>query len=194
MPDDEGLALCDIAREVGSQFPHATMLEIGSWCGKSAVYLAIGAEETGAVVFSVDHHHGSEENQQGWEHFDQDLVDPADGRLNTLPHFQRTIATAQLEGTVLGIVGDSLTVARHWSTPLHLLFIDGGHGEVVAHADYDAWSSKVAMHGILAIHDVFEDPADGGRPPFEIYQRALASGAFALVDRCGSLALLRRIR
>ena len=194
MPDDEGLALAEIARQVGLEFPQATMLEIGSWCGKSAVYLAIGAEETDAVVFSVDHHHGSEENQEGWEHFDPYLVDPLDGRLNTLPHFQRTIARAKLEGTVVGIVGDSLTVAHHWATPLHLLFIDGGHGEIVAHADYDAWAPKVPINGILAIHDVFEDPADGGRPPFEIYQRALASGTFELIDRCGSLALLRRMR
>ena len=192
MPDDEGYHLLDLARRVGRERKHAVLLEIGSWCGKSAVYLGTGAEETGATVFSVDHHHGSEENQVGWEYFDEELLDPIDGRLNTLPHFQRTIATAHLEDTVIGIVGESTHVARQWTTPLDLLFIDGGHGSDVAWADYRAWIPKVAPHGYLAIHDVFENPADGGRPPYEIYQAARSSGAFCDVDRCGSLRVLRR--
>jgi predicted O-methyltransferase YrrM len=192
MPDDEGLALMELARRTGSERAGAVLLEIGSWCGKSAVYLGAGAEATRATLFSVDHHHGSEENQVGWEYFDETLVDPNDGRLNTLPHFQRTIAVAQLEDSVIGIVGESSSVARHWSTPRDLLFIDGGHGPALAHADYRVWTPKVAAGGYLAIHDVFEDPGEGGRPPYEIYQAALSSGYFTDFDRCGSLAILRR--
>lgn len=194
MPDDEGLALTQLARSCGRERSNATMLEIGSWCGKSAVYLGIGVEETGATLFSLDHHHGSEENQEGWEHFDPELLDPRDGRLNTLSHFQTTIALADLEQSVVGIVGESTVVAQHWQTPLALLFIDGGHGSQVAHADYDAWVHKVALGGSLAIHDVFEDPADGGQTPYELYVRALQSEAFEPISRVGSLAVLRRIR
>jgi predicted O-methyltransferase YrrM len=192
MPRDEGLALYQAARDhVGR--PSATWLEIGAWCGKSAVYLGCAAQERGAVLYSLDHHHGSEENQEGWEHFDPSLVDPADGRLNTLPTWQRTIARAQLESVVVGLVGPSVVVATHFDQPLDLLFIDGGHGHDVAWADYEAWSPKVVVGGLLAIHDVFADPRDGGRPPYEIYLDALASAHFEESGHEGSLRVLRRV-
>jgi len=191
MPRDEGLALHRAALE--QKGTNGTWLEVGAWCGKSAVYLGAAAQEKGAVLYSLDHHHGSEENQVGWEHFDPSLVDPHDGRLNTLPTWQRTIADAQLESTVLGLVGPSLVVARHFVQPLDILFIDGGHGTDVAWADYDAWSPKVVAGGLMMIHDVFPDPKDGGRPPYEIYLAALASQLFAEISAQGSLRVLRRI-
>jgi predicted O-methyltransferase YrrM len=193
MPDDEGLALHQAGREATTVGP---LLEIGTYCGKSAVYLGAAAEEEGTVLFTVDHHRGSEENQPGWPHHDPEVVDPATGRIDTLPHFRRTIDEAGLEGVVIAVVGDSVTVASHWSTPLGLVFIDGGHGEGAAHADFDAWAPHVAVGGFLAIHDVFPDAADGGRPPFELYCRALESGQFADVEsaRVGSLRVLQRVR
>ncbi len=192
MPRNEGLALHHYALE-HSSVGSATWLEVGAWCGKSAVYLGSAAEETGSVLYSLDHHHGSEENQAGWEHFDPALVDPHDGRLNTLPTWQRTIADARLEATVLGLVGPSLVVARHFAQPLDILFIDGGHGHDVAWADYGAWTPKVVVGGLLMIHDVFENPADGGRPPFEIYVAALESARFIDVAAEGSLRVLTRV-
>ena len=193
MPDDEGLALHQAGREGATVGP---LLEVGTYCGKSAVYLGEAAREAGSVLFTVDHHHGSEENQAGWEHHDPSVVDPATGRIDTLPHFRRTIEAAGLEAHVIAIVGDSLTVARHWRTPLGLLFLDGAHGHEPAHADYDAWSPHVALGGLLAIHDVFPDPTDGGRPPYEMYVRALTGGEFAevLPARTGSLRLLQRVK
>ena len=192
MPDDEGLALTNAALNAGERFRGGSFLEIGAWCGKSAVYLGAAAEATGSVLFSLDHHHGSEENQEGWEHFEADLVDPADGRLNTLPHWQRSIARADLESTVIGLVGDSTVVASHWSQPLSLLFIDGGHGDEPAWADYRNWTPFVRTGGLLVIHDVFEDPADGGRPPYELWLEATRSGAFVPVSQTGSLRVLEK--
>ncbi len=190
MPDDEGLALHGLARD---RLPYGPALEVGSYCGKSAVYLGAAAREVGGVVFSVDHHHGSEENQPGWEHHDPSLVDARTGRMDTLPTFRQTIAAAGLESCVVGVVGESAVVARHWRTPLSLLFIDGGHGTEPAHADYHGWARWVMPGGLLAIHDVFSDPAAGGRPPYEIYLRALDGGAFDEVDEVGSLRMLRRV-
>ena len=193
MPEDEGLALLALASQVCVEVgAGATILEVGAWCGKSATYLGAGAEAHGGVVFSLDHHHGSEENQAGWEHFDADLIDPNDGRLNTLPLWQRTVARADLEGTVVGLVGDSTTVGSRWSTPLDLLFIDGGHGEDPAWADWRCWSPHVPVGRYIAIHDVFENPEDGGRPPYELFSAALASGAFTEVAAVGSLRVIRR--
>lgn len=192
MPEDEGLALHDAGIEAA---PVGPLLEIGSYCGKSAVYLGAAARASDTVLFTIDHHRGSEENQSGWEHHDPTLVDADTGRMDTLPRFRRTIAAAGLEGRVIAIVGESPTVARHWRTPLGLVFIDGGHGEEPAHRDYEGWAPHVARDGLLAIHDVFPDPADGGRPPFEIYSRALASGAFVELAGAGrgSLRVLRRV-
>ena len=193
MPQNEGLALYENALHHAQTRPGGTWLEVGAWCGKSAVYLGAAAESSGSVLYSLDHHHGSEENQVGWEHFDPSLVDPLDGRLNTLPTWQRTIADARLESTVLGLIGPSALIARHFAEPLDLLFIDGGHASEVAWADYELWSPKLRPGALLMIHDVFPDLADGGRPPFEIYQAAITSGAFDDVARQGSLRVLRAI-
>jgi len=132
MPRDEGLALYEWSNAHGERAHRGTWLEVGAWCGKSAVYLGAAAEASSSVLYSLDHHHGSEENQAGWEHFDPTLVDPVDGRLNTLPTWQRTIADAQLEATVFALVGPSTLVAAHFAQPLDILFIDGGHGHDVA--------------------------------------------------------------
>lgn len=191
MPHAEGLALFHYARSAGERTPSGTWLEVGAWCGKSALYLGAAAEETNAVLYSLDHHHGSEENQLGWEYFDEALVDPADGRLNTLPVWQRTIADANLESTVIGLVGPSLVVAAHFAQPLDLVFIDGGHAHDVAWADFECWAPKVVPGGLLLIHDVFENPRDGGRPPYEIYLAAHESN-FTDVGVEGSLRVLQR--
>jgi predicted O-methyltransferase YrrM len=198
MPDDEGLALLDAATRAGEAFggpsgtDRAVFVEVGAWCGKSTLYLGAAAERTGAVLFSVDHHRGSEENQAGWEHHHPDLLDPVDGRIDTLGHWRHTVAAAGLESCVVGVVGDSPTIAAAWRAPLAFCFIDGGHGEAPAWADYRGWAPHVAVGGWLAIHDVFPDPADGGRPPYELWCDALASGRWAEDGEQGSLRVLRR--
>jgi predicted O-methyltransferase YrrM len=190
MPADEGQALFVAAAGVEVDGPFA---EIGSYCGKSAVYLGAAARRRGRVLFCVDHHHGSEENQPGWEWHEPDLVDPATGRLDTLPWFRRTIAGAGLDDVVVAVVGDSPTVAAAWATPLAFLFIDGGHGRRPARLDYEGWTPHVPAGGVLAVHDVFTDPADGGQAPYEeIYRPAVDSGRFTEIDRAGSLRVLRR--
>ncbi|WP_309649424.1 class I SAM-dependent methyltransferase [Nocardioides sp.] len=190
MPEDEGLLLHRVARE---RLIHGPALEVGTYCGKSAIYLGAAAREVGGTVFTVDHHRGSEENQAGWEHHDASLVDPETGLMDTLPVFRRTIAAAGLEDQVIAIIGKSPTVAALWRTPLSLLFIDGGHAEVHAQADYTGWAHWVMPGGSLVIHDVFEHPADGGQAPFHIFRRALASGAFVEADALGSMRVLRRL-
>ena len=188
MPDDEGLALHAAGVDGGRVGP---LLEIGTYCGKSAVYLGAAARTAGTVLFTIDHHRGSEENQAGWEHHDLEVVDPETGKMDTLPFFRRTIYAADLEDVVVAIVGHSIPVSRAWQTPLGFLFIDGGHAEDVAMADYAGWSPHVVPGGVLAIHDVFEDPAAGGQAPFHIWERAVSDG-FEPTSTTGSLRVLRR--
>ncbi|HEY7882815.1 MAG TPA: class I SAM-dependent methyltransferase [Streptosporangiaceae bacterium] len=189
MPPGEGLALY---RAAAAYAPCGPVVEIGTYCGKSTIYLAAAARGADQVVVTVDHHHGSEENQPGWEYHDSTLVDERTGRLDTLPHFRATLAGAGLEDHVVAVVGRSAQVAGLWRAPLGLLFIDGGHTDAAARADYANWSPWVTRGGALAIHDVFPDPADGGQAPFRIYQQALGSGEFAEVAVCGSLRVLER--
>jgi MMP 1-O-methyltransferase len=189
MPVAEGLALFDAAAAYSRAGP---VLEIGSYCGKSTIYLAAAASAAGRLVVTVDHHRGSEEHQPGWEYHDPRLVDPVSGRLDTLPSLRATLAAAGLEDHVIVVVGRSADVARVWGTPLGLVFIDGGHTQQAAATDYQCWAPWVAHGGALAIHDVFPDPAEGGQAPYLIYRRALASGAFTEVRAEGSLRLLER--
>jgi predicted O-methyltransferase YrrM len=189
MPPAEGLALYRTAAAYARLGP---IMEIGSYCGKSTIYLAAAARQARQLVVTVDHHHGSEENQPGWEYHDPSLVDRRTGRLDTLPHFRATLAETGLDGQVIAVVATSSDVARLWGTPLGMVFIDGGHTDAAAQADYQGWAPWVARGGALAIHDVFPDPADGGRPPYEIYLRALKSGAFTEVATHGSLRVLER--
>jgi MMP 1-O-methyltransferase len=190
MPPDEGLALYETAVAYGRVGP---ILEVGTYCGKSAVYLGAAAREAGTIALTVDHHHGSEELQSGWEHHDPTLVDPATGRMDTLPTFRKTIAAAGLEEHVVAVVGVSATVAALWGTPLGMVFIDGGHAEDLAQADYDGWAPHVLPGGALVFHDIFPDPADGGQAPYRVYRRALASGAWEERRVAGSLRVLERV-
>lgn len=194
MPEDEGDALYAAAVQAAQSVPNAPFVEVGSYCGRSTVWLGGAARASNTTLFAVDHHFGSEENQPGWEWHDISLVDERTGRMDTLPFFRATILDAGLADSVVTMVGDSPTIARHWTTPLAFLFIDGGHGLEPATLDYQLWTPLVAPGGTLAIHDVFPNPADGGRPPFEnIYLPAIESGLFKDVSATGSLRVLRRV-
>ena len=194
MPAAEGDALWDAAVAAAAAVPGASMLEVGSYCGRSTIWLGDAAEGSGTVLFAVDHHRGSEENQAGWDHHDTEVVDDRVAKMDTLPFFRAAIHDADLEDSVIAVVGKSPLVAATWTTPLSFLFIDGGHGDEPARLDYEGWAPHVAVGGTLAIHDVFPDPADGGRPPYEqIFRPALESGRFQLVSATGSLRVLRRV-
>ncbi|MEY4164889.1 MAG: hypothetical protein RL419_731 [Actinomycetota bacterium] len=193
MPEDEGDALYEAAMSAASSVPDLPFVEVGSYCGRSTVWLGGAAREAQRTLFAIDHHFGSEENQPGWEWHDASLVDEYTGRIDTLPHFRRTILGAGLTDSVATVVGDSWNISRTWTTPLAFLFIDGGHGVEPATRDYQGWTPHVAKGGVLAIHDVFPDPADGGRPPYEnIYLPAINSGLFVEESATGSLRVLRR--
>ena len=191
MPEDEGEFLHELARQ---RLLHGPALEIGTYCGKSAIYLGAAARAIGGgQVLTLDHHRGSEENQAGWAHHDSSTVDEEFGLMDTLPIFRKTIARAGLENEVTAIIGTSTNVASWWTTPLSLLFIDGGHAEEPAQNDYTGFAHWVMPGGVLVIHDVFERPEDGGQAPFHVWQRAIASGDFEPSGQVGSMRALTRI-
>jgi hypothetical protein len=194
MPPDEGDALYEAALLAGRNVPSLNMVEVGSYCGRSTVWVGAAARSSGVTLYAVDHHGGSEENQPGWEWFDDSVVDATTGRINTLPFFTDTMTRAGLTDVVRAVVGDSAALGHAWRERLSFLFIDGGHGREIARADFSAWHDHVAFNGIFAIHDVFTDPADGGQAPYEeIYLPAISSGKFRDVSATGSLRVLLRV-
>ncbi|MDF1590855.1 MAG: class I SAM-dependent methyltransferase [Desulfobacterales bacterium] len=186
---EEGQCLYDMARKASKRGP---CLEIGSYCGKSTVYIGTACRENSAILFSIDHHRGSEEQQPGEAYFDPELFDHNTDRVNTFEFFRKTIEMAGLDETVVAMVCQSAVAARMWNTPLSLVFIDGGHSYDAALGDYQAWMPHLKPGGYLLIHDIFEDPAEGGLAPYKVYSLALASGRFREIARMKTLGVLKK--
>ena len=187
----EGDALYSFAKQYSIS---GSCLEIGSYCGKSAVYLGMAVKENGQKLYSVDHHKGSEEQQPGEEYFDPDLKSKDGDGIDTLPFFLDTIEKSKLQSFVIPIVSTSEEANEDLDINFDMIFIDGGHSEEAAQKDYDLWTHRINIGGILAIHDVFPNPKDGGRPPYNIYIKALESGNFEELEVVKSLRLLRKIK
>lgn len=187
---EEGARLYEVALDASRMGP---CLEIGSYCGKSAIYLGSACKENNGTLFSLDHHMGSEEQQPGEQYFDPETYDIKFLHMDTFPLFRQAILEAHLEDTVVPIVAASSVAARQWSTPLSLVFIDGGHSYESAYTDYQSWAGHIISGGYLLIHDIFENPEEGGQAPYQVYQLALSSGLFQELPRTKTLGVLKRI-
>lgn len=186
---EEGERLYELARQASLRGP---VLEIGGYCGKSTLYLGLGCKENRGVLYSIDHHRGSEEQQPGQEYFDPELFDEREGKVDTFRFFRRAVELADLTDTVVAIVATSAVAVRMWATPLAMLFIDGGHTYPAAFSDYVSWAGHLMPGGILAIHDIFPDVGEGGQAPRYIYSLAVASGLYEELPMVKTLGVLRR--
>ena len=188
MPNHEGEALMSWAKTFSKIGP---LVEIGSFCGKSSIYLGLAAKEKNQVVFTIDHHKGSEEHQLNEEYFDTEIYDESLNSVNTFPLFLKNIRIFDLEDSVIPIVSSSASVAKGWNKNLGMVFIDGSHSLESATLDYESWGSHIKNGGALVIHDIFEDPNLGGQAPYEIYKRALNDG-YKLYDRVDTIVCLTK--
>jgi predicted O-methyltransferase YrrM len=190
LAEDEANALYEHSAALSCRAP---VLEIGSYCGKSTIYIGTACKETGGVLYALDHHRGSEEHQFGEEYHDSDLYDNSVELVDTFKEFRKNIRAAELEDTVIPLVTTSKLASRGWATPLSMVFIDGGHSMQAAMTDYQSWAGHIISGGILAIHDLFPNPDEGGQAPITIYRLALASKLFEEVAIVNTLGLLRRV-
>jgi len=191
LDEDEGRCLYEIALKAGSLGP---CMEIGSYCGKSTLYLGAACKENSSILFSIDHHRGSEEQQPGEAYFDPELFDPRVGVVDTFGRFRTTIEAALLDDTVVPIVCRSEVAAHKWATSLSLVFIDGGHALETVLTDYNAWAGHIILGGYLLVHDIFADPSKGGQAPYHIYNLAIASGLFREITMVKTLGVLQRLK
>ncbi len=188
MDDDEALRLYDLSLAASKTGP---VLEIGSYCGRSAAIIGSACKQNSGILFSIDHHTGSEEQQPGEQYFDPDLYDEETLSVNTFPLFRQTLSLAGLEDTVVPIVCTSKTAGRMWKTPLSMVFIDGGHSFEAAHTDFLTWAPHIIPGGFLVIHDIFFNPREGGRPPRQVYEEALATGYYDTLEMTKTLGVLQ---
>ncbi len=189
LDEEEGLRLFDIAQKASKIGP---CLEIGTYCGKSTIYIGSACSENNGVVFTIDHHRGSEEQQHGEGYFDPELYDYELKKVDTFRTFRETLETADLEDTVVPIVSKSFLTAKMWATPLSLVFIDGGHTYAAAYNDYNCWAKHIMPGGYLLIHDIFKNPEEGGQAPYHVYKLAIASGLFRVLEMTKTLGVLQR--
>jgi predicted O-methyltransferase YrrM len=190
LADDEAQALYQTALQQSLKGP---CLEIGSYCGLSTIYLANACQETHSIVYAVDHHRGSEEHQLGEEYHDPELYNETDALMDSFTEFRRNIRNAGVEDVVVPLVASSGLASKFWCIPLAMVFIDGGHSIEAAMMDYRSWAPHVMKGGILAIHDLFPDPNEGGQAPYDIYKLALASGLFEALPTVNTLGLLKKL-
>jgi predicted O-methyltransferase YrrM len=186
---EEGMRIYAVACDAAKKGP---LLEIGSYCGKSSIYLGTAAKENNGILYTIDHHRGSEEQQYGEGYFDPDLYDEKEKKVDTFPHLRKTLERAGLEDTVVPMVSRSHVIAKMWATPLSLVFIDGGHTFKAAFNDYNCWTRHIIPGGYLLVHDIFKDPSEGGQAPYQVYKLAIASGQFRVLEMTKTLGVLQR--
>jgi predicted O-methyltransferase YrrM len=131
---EEGRWLFDAARALP---PESTIVEIGSFKGRSTCCLAGGCREH-ARVYAVDSFDGG----------------PNLPRADSLADFNRNIRSCGLSDYVEPIVGLSSEVARKWAKPIHLLFIDGSHNYDDVLADFNGFFPHLTKRSFVAFHDV----------------------------------------
>ncbi len=189
MDEVEALRLFDLAQQASLLGP---LLEIGSYCGRSAAIMGTACRKNNGILYSLDHHQGSEEQQPGEEYFDPDLFDPRTQGINTFPFFRETLKKTGLEDTVIPIVSTSRAAGKMWKTPLSMVFIDGGHSFEAAWNDFLTWSPHLLKNGFLVFHDIFLDPEKGGQPPRQVYEKAIATGNYIVLEMTQTLGVLQQ--
>lgn len=191
MADEEVLRLYELALDAAAMGP---ILEIGSYCGRSAAVMGWACKKKDGVLFSIDHHRGSEEQQPGQAYFDPDLYDDHTKGVNTLPFFRDTLEKTGVTDHVVPMVCTSAVAGKMWETPLSMVFIDGGHSFDAAYSDFSTWSPHLMADGFLVIHDIFFDPARGGQAPRQVYEKAIKTGNYKELPMTQTLGVLQKNR
>ena len=171
------------------------VVEIGSFKGLSACWLAMGAQMLANAkitagcgkIFAVDHFKGSPEHQPGGTHPDPDIA--RDG--TTLNAFRSNIEKAGLTPFVNVIEKPSRDGASSWTGgPIRLCFIDGDHSYEASKEDFTLWSKHVPAGGYICLHDVGSWP--GVTKFAEELANDPASGYFRVFG-VASLQVFRRV-
>lgn len=144
--DIEGYVLYRLARDGEGE---GAIVEVGSWMGKSTVWLAAGSMARGRErVHAIDTFEGSP------EHKDMAVLREEGSTFN---RFTQNLENAGVRAQVEPQRAASLEAAAHWDgRPIRLLFIDGDHAYEAVKADLEAWLPYVVPGGYLVFDDVID--------------------------------------
>jgi len=174
---EEGKFLYETAKGISGK---GVIVEIGSWKGKSTVWLAKGSQAGKKVkVYAVDPHTGADEQkiQYGNE-------------IWTFEEFKGNIKKAGIENLVVPIVKTSEEAALGWDgEPIELLWIDGAHDYEFVKKDFDLWSKYIVEEGIIAFHDSL---APG--PAKVIEQDILAANQYKFLGRINQITYVKKVK
>ena len=121
--------------------PAGSIVEIGSWQGRSTIWLAAGAKNgRGARVAAVDPHRGTYLRE---------------GDESTEPVLRRNLERAGVADRVDVLVATSEQAASTWRGPVSLLWIDGDHEYESARRDLLCWERHLLPNAVVAFHDTF---------------------------------------
>ena len=131
----ERLLLYRMVRQIKER---KTLVEIGSYLGASAYFLAAAASEYGTetTLFCVD----------TWMNDGM-----SEGKRNTWKEFNEN--TSKYSGFIFSCRGTSQEIAMNFSRSIDLLFIDGDHSLDGCRQDVESWLPYVRSGGIVLFHD-----------------------------------------
>jgi len=137
---DEGRLLYRLAQQCTGR---GTIVEIGSWKGKSTIWISYGSKAgSNAKIHAIDPHTGSPEHSEMFN-----------GKVWTFEEFQRNIENAKVRDMVIPHVDFSTSVAKTFTEPVEFIFIDGLHEFEGVRDDFEDWFPKVVNGGHMAFHD-----------------------------------------
>jgi len=140
----EGELLYNLAKNVKGK---GVIVEIGSYKGKSTVWLARGSKAGNKIkVYAIDPHTGNPEHKKRF------------GKIWTFEEFKKNIKYAKVDDIVIPIVKTSEEAAKNFDKPVELIFIDGNHEYKFVKLDFEMWFPKVVNGGIMAFHDTIGWP------------------------------------
>ena len=121
------------------------IVEIGSWKGKSTIFLAAGSMKASREkIHAIDHHKGGPD-QEGLGYKD----------IDTQGEFRKNIRNAGVENHVVPVIMGSVEAIQNWNEPIRLLWIDGNHDYEAVKNDFLLWEPYVIDGGVIAFHDTY---------------------------------------
>jgi len=175
LAEGEGQLLYNLAKKCD----RGAIVEVGSWKGKSTIWLASGSKKgKKAIVYAIDPHIGSPEHHKMF------------GKVWTFEEFKKNIKKAGVDDIIVPMVKKSEEAAKNFDKPVGLAFIDGAHEYDMVALDYSLWFPKMVDGGVMAFHDTILSPG----PAKLVEEKLCRSSRFKNISFVGSITYGTKVR
>jgi len=190
----EGETLYNLAKNGPGK---GAIVEIGSFKGKSTIYLASGSKAAGREkVYAIDTH-------MAWKEKGKTRAGIYVPKKGAFKFFLSNLRKARVEDWVVPVKEYSHKANEKWSKPIRLLFIDGSHKYLHVKLDFLLWEPFIAKGGIIALHDSheIESVKDFGRkcpwirgPKKVVNERIIKSKRFKNIRIVDTITIATKIK